>query len=102
MANEVGSNGYFRGARRHRYLILIATALLVVVVLGALAARVRPGLADKYVSRINQGQLQVCRVTPAGVVCPPLTPSLSPSHGAGGSKSTSVSTSTSLSPSVHT
>jgi hypothetical protein len=96
MAEEVGSNAYFRRAGRQRYLLLIITALLVLAVLGSLIAHVRPVLAYKYVSRINQGQVQICRVTTAGVDCPPLSSSLSKSY----SPSNSVSTSTSLSPSV--
>jgi formate hydrogenlyase subunit 3/multisubunit Na+/H+ antiporter MnhD subunit len=100
MADEVGPNVHFRGAGRQWYLLLIVTALLVLAVLGVLAARaLRPVLAYKYVSRINQGQVQVCRVTPAGgVICPPLSSSLSKSKSYSPSKS--LSTSTSLSPSV--
>jgi hypothetical protein len=98
MADEFRSNMYFRGAQR-RYLLAVG-ALIVLAVLGLLAARVRP--AYKYVSLINQGQVQVCRVTPDGPVCPPLSASLSKSSSLSKSKSfspsKSVSTSTSLVP----
>jgi hypothetical protein len=98
MADELRSNTYFRGAQR-RYLLALA-ALLVLAVLGLLAARIRP--ADKYVSLINQGQVQICRVTPDGPVCPPLSASFSKSSSLSKSKSfspsKSVSTSTSIVP----
>lgn len=98
MADEFRSNMHFRGAQR-RYLVAVA-ALIVVAVLGLLAARVRP--AYKYVSLINQGQVQVCRVTADGPICPPLSASLSRSSSLSKSKSfspsKSVSTSTSLVP----
>jgi hypothetical protein len=108
MTDEVGSKAYFRGAGRRRYLQLIVAALSVLAVLGFVAASMRPAITYKYVSRINQGQLQVCRVTPVGVICPPLSGSLSKSYSASKSASKSyspsksISTSTSLSPSVRT
>jgi hypothetical protein len=117
MTDEVGSNALFPGAGRRRYLQIIVTAAVLLTVLGLVAARVRPVITYKYVSRINQGQLQVCRVTPVGEICPPLSASLSKSYSpsksysesgsASASKSksysssNSLSTSTSLSPSVH-
>jgi hypothetical protein len=86
-------------------------ALIALAVLGLLAAFVQPVFAGKhvisdprYVSLINHGQLQVCRVTPRHVICLPLSSSLSKSYSASESysPSNSVSTSTSVSPSVHT
>ncbi len=98
MADEFRSNMHFRGAGG-RYLLAVA-ALIVLSVLGLMAARVRPGY--KYVSLINQGQVQVCRVTPDGPICPPLSSSLSKSASVSKSKSfspsKSISTSTSLVP----
>ncbi len=105
MADDVGSNAFLRRAGRHRHLLLIVTALLVLAVLGSLLIHTRPVLANKYVSRINQGQVQVCRVTSGGgVACPPPSSSLSKSYSASKSysPSKSISTSTSLSPSAHT
>jgi len=98
MADEFRSNFYFRGAQR-RYLQLAIIALIVLVILGLLAARLRPALTYKYVSLINQGQVQVCRVTPDGVICPPLSGSLSKSESLSKSKSYSPSKSKSYSPS---
>jgi hypothetical protein len=130
MTDEVGSNGYFRGAGRRRYLQLgVAAALTVLAVAGILAVFVRPVLGERHVSVINHGHFQICRVTPEdAVICPPLSmspsksyslsnsvsagtgvkpPSLSKSFSASKSVSTSTSllppsTSTSLSPSVRT
>jgi hypothetical protein len=113
MPNELGSNAFSRGVARRRYLQLAVSAVIALAVLGLLVALVRPVFAGKhapsvtrYVSLINQGQLQICRVTPQRVICPPLSSSLSKGYSASKSKSfspsKSVSTSTSLSPSVRT
>ena len=125
MAEELGSNAFFRGAGRRRRSRLAVAASIAVAVAAILVAIVHPLLAGedllgrpRYVSLINHGQLQVCRVGPAGVVCPPLSTSgsqsysesesysESKSYSASASKSysssRSVSTSTSLSPSVRT
>ncbi len=121
MAEELGSNAFFRGAGRRRRSRLAVAASIAVAVAAIVVAIVHPLLAGedllgrpRYVSLINHGQLQVCRVGPAGVVCPPLSSSLSQSYSesksysASASKSKShsssrsVSTSTSLSPSVRT
>lgn len=78
---------------------LVAAAPMALAVAGILVAIVHPLFAPKhtpsvvrYVSLIKHGQLQVCRITPRRVICPPLSSSPSKSY----------STSTSLSPSVHT
>ena len=97
MADDFRSNLSIRGAQ-WRYLRLAVTALIVLAVLGVLAARVRPTLTFKYVSVINQGHLQICRVTPDGMKCPPL--SVSPSKSFSLSKSKSYSLSKSVSPST--
>jgi|SRR5580704_1914879 hypothetical protein len=113
MAEELGSSGFFRVGGRPRYLRLLVLAVIAVALAGLLAARVHPVIADKqtpsdprYVSLINHGQLQICRITPKRVVCPPLSVSVSKSPSASKSKSyspsKSLSTSMSLSPSVHT
>ena len=132
MAEELGSNVFFRGAGRRRSRLAVAASIAVAVA-AIVVAIVHPLLAGegllgrpRYVSLINHGQLQVCRVGPAGVVCPPLSSSLSQSYRASQSysesesysesksysasasksksysSSRSVSTSTSLSPSVRT
>lgn len=121
MAEELGSNAFFRGAGRRRRSRLAVAASIAVAVAAIVVAIAHPLLAGedplgrpRYVSLINHGQLQVCRVGPAGVVCPPLSSSLSQSYSesksysASASKSKSysssrsVSTSTSLSPSART
>jgi hypothetical protein len=83
--------------------------LTALAVLGLLAALVQTVFAGKhvlsdprYVSLLNHGQLQVCRVTLRKVICPPLSSSLSKSYSASESYSPSNSVSTSVSPSVHT
>jgi hypothetical protein len=121
MADEFRFSALLKGAGdRKRYVELAVMALIVLGVAGLLAALVRPVFAQRtlrYVSLINQGQVQVCRVTAAGPICPPLSFSLSKSYSLSKSKSyspsrsksssptlvppsKSVSTSTSLSPSV--
>ncbi len=95
MAKQLGSNSLFRGAGRQRYLLIIVTLLLVFVLLALLAARVHPILGENYVSVINHGHFQICRVTAESVViCPPLSTSPSKSY----SPSKSVSAATSLKP----
>jgi len=95
MADEVGSNAYFRGAGQRRYLRLIVMAAIVLAVLALLAARVRPFSTNKFVSVINHGHVVVCPVTPEGdLACPPLSSSPSKSY----SPSKSVSATTSLKP----
>ena len=125
MANELGSNAFFRGRDRRRQLQLAVSALVAVAIVGLLVAVARPVLQGKdlpivlsprYVSVIKAGKLQVCRVAPRRVICPPVSGSLSESYSASRSysesasesasksysPSNSVSTSTSLSASVHT
>jgi hypothetical protein len=99
MPNELGSNAFSGGVARRRYLQRAVSALAALAVLGLLAALVHavfavanPPRPARYVSLVNQGQLQVCRVTPQRVICPPLS----------SSRTKSFSTSTSLSPSVGT
>jgi hypothetical protein len=122
MADEFRFNLFFNGVGRRRYVRLAVTALVVLGVVALFGSLVHAVFAQRtlrYVSLINQGQVQVCRVTGAGPVCPPLSFSLSKSYSPSKSKSKSsslsksvstgpslvppsksVSTSTSLSPSV--
>ncbi|HLY00937.1 MAG TPA: hypothetical protein VKR56_00420 [Candidatus Cybelea sp.] len=107
MADEFRFNAFFRGADRRRYVQLGVTAITVFGLLGLSAALVRPVVVPRhtstvqgYVSLINQGQLQVCRVTSDGVKCPPLSTSLSKSASLSKSKSASLSKSTSTSTSL--
>jgi hypothetical protein len=99
MVDEPRSNAFFRGGGWRRYVQLAVLAVITLAVVGLLAAVVHavfavmnPPSPARYVSLVNHGQVQVCRVTPGRVICPPLS----------GSLSKSFSTSTSLSPSVHT
>jgi hypothetical protein len=104
MADEFRFNVLLDGAGdRRRYVRLAVTALIVLGVAALLAALVRPVFAQRtlrYVSLINQGQVQVCRVTAAGPICPPLSFSLSKSYSPSKSKSDSLSKSKSPSPSL--
>ena len=62
---------------------MAVTALMVlggVALLGALLYLVFAHRTPRYVSLINHGQVQVCRVTGAGPICPPLSFSLSKSY----------------------
>jgi hypothetical protein len=107
MADEFRFNAVFGGAWERRYVRLTITGAIVLAVLALLGAFVAPVFAHRpilgapvYVSRINHGQLQVCRVTSGGVKCPPLSDSLSRSYSPSKSKSYSPSKSLSTSTSV--
>jgi hypothetical protein len=100
MADEFRFGMFLSGAGRRRYVQLAVTALMVLGVVALLAALVRPVFAHRtlrYVSLINQGQVQVCRVTAGGPICPPLSFSLSKSYSPSKSKSKSASPSKSVS-----
>ncbi len=103
MADEFRFNLFINGADRRRYVRLAVAALIGLGMVALLGALVRPVFAHRtlrYVSLINQGQVQVCRVTAAGPICPPLSFSLSKSYSPSKSKSDSLSKSVSTGPSL--